>query len=151
MMKVLMVDDDSDDRLLALVAFKELNMAHSIDFVLDGEELMDYLHSRVENNAELPDLVLLDLNMSRKDGRVALKEIKSDPRLKHLDIIIFSTSTSDKDKQYAMELGAKKYIVKPDEYNELLEVFSSICEDLVEKPGWRYSTRRLSPTIRRAG
>lgn len=148
-MKILMVDDDSDDRLLALVAFKELNMAHSIDFVLDGEELMEYLHSKIETKSELPDLVLLDLNMSKKDGRVALKEIKTDPRLKHLEIIIFSTSTSEKDKKYAMEQGAKKYIVKPHEYNELLEVFSSICEDLVEKPGWRYSTRRQDPTIRK--
>lgn len=148
-MKILMVDDDSDDRLLALVAFKELNMAHSIDFVLDGEELMEYLHSRIETNSELPDLVLLDLNMSKKDGRVALKEIKTDPKLRHLEIIIFSTSTSEKDKKYCLELGAKKYIVKPHEYNELLKVFSNICEELVEKPGWRYSTRHLDPTVRR--
>ena len=75
-MKILMTDDDSDDRLLALFAFKKLNAAHSIDFVVDGQELIDYLIARVDAKSELPDLILLDLNMPRKDGRVALKEIK---------------------------------------------------------------------------
>ena|SRR5450631_3683939 len=137
-MKILMTDDDSDDRLLALFAFKKLNAAHSIDFVANGQELIDYLTSRVDSNSELPDLILLDLNMPKKDGRVALKEIKSNPKLKHLDIIIFSTSTSEKDKKYTLDLGARSYIVKPSNDDELIEIFRKICDELVAKPGWHY-------------
>jgi len=138
-MKILMTDDDSDDRLLALLEFKKLNAAHSVDFVTDGVELLEYLTSRVEKKLELPDLILLDLNMPRMDGREALKEIKSHPQLKQLDIIIFSTSTSEKDKKYTLDLGAKSFIVKPTDQDELTAIFSKICEDLVAKPGWRYS------------
>jgi CheY-like chemotaxis protein len=138
-MKILMTDDDSDDRLLALLEFKKLNAAHSIDFVTDGVELIEYLNARIAKNRELPDLILLDLNMPRKDGREALREIKSNPKLKQLDIIIFSTSTSEADKKYTLDLGAKSYIVKPNNQEQLTEIFSKICEDLVEKPGWQYS------------
>jgi CheY-like chemotaxis protein len=138
-MKILMTDDDSDDRLLALLEFKKLNAAHSIDFVTDGVELIEYLNSRIKKNRELPDLILLDLNMPRKDGREALKEIKSNPKLKQLDIIIFSTSTSEQDKKYTLDLGAKSYIVKPTNQEQLTEIFRKICEDLGEKPGWQYS------------
>src|SRR5450432_3981260 len=106
-MKILMTDDDSDDRLLALFAFKKLNVAHSMDFVANGQELIDYLVAKVDSNSELPDLILLDLNMPKKDGRVALKEIKANAKLKNLDIIIFSTSTSDIDKKYILDLGAR--------------------------------------------
>jgi two-component system response regulator len=137
-MKILMTDDDSDDRLLALFAFKKLNAAHSIDFVANGQELIDYLMSRVESKSELPDLILLDLNMPKMDGREALKKIKSNPKLKQLDTIIFSTSTSEKDKKYSLDLGARSYIVKPSNPDELVEIFRKICDDLLVKPGWHY-------------
>ncbi|HWA34367.1 MAG TPA: response regulator [Cyclobacteriaceae bacterium] len=138
-MKILMADNDTDDRLLASIAFKKLNMAHSLDFVTDGQELMDYLYARLKNKRPLPDLVILDLNMPKKDGRVALKEIKSNEQLKHLDVIIFSTSTYERDMTYTLGLGAKSYIVKPTDYNELIEVFRAMCDGLVTKPGWQYS------------
>ena len=138
-MKILMTDDDSDDRLLALVAFKKLNVAHSIDFVTNGQELLNYLKTRLGINRELPDLILLDLNMPKKDGREALQEIKSHPRLKHLDVIIFSTSNSEKDKELTLALGARKYIVKPTDQDELKDIFQQICNDLVSEPGWRYT------------
>lgn len=143
-MKILMTDDDSDDRLLALVAFKKLNVAHSIDFVTNGQELIDYLTTRLELNRELPDLILLDLNMPKKDGREALQEIKSNPKLKHLDVIIFSTSDSEKDKKLTLGLGARKYIVKPANQGELKQIFLQICNDLVTKPGWRYSIDKIA-------
>ena len=143
-MKILMTDDDSDDRLLALLAFKKLNAAHSIDFVADGEELINYLMVRVYSNRELPDLILLDLSMPKKDGKVALQEIKSNPKLKHLDIIIFSTSTSPRDKEYTLGLGAKSYIVKPSNDDELTEIFRQICDDLVAKPGWHYAIESMA-------
>jgi two-component system, response regulator len=137
-MKILMTDDDSDDRLLALLAFKKLNAAHTMDFVTHGQELLDYLSSRVDSPRELPDLILLDLNMPRKDGREALKEIKAHPKLKQLDVIIFSTSFSEKDKKYALDLGARDFIVKPSNQDDLTDILRNICDDLVEKPGWHY-------------
>lgn len=150
-MKILMTDDDSDDRLLALVAFKRLNVAHSIDFVTNGQELLDYLKTRLGLNRELPDLVLLDLNMPKKDGREALQEIKSHPRLKHLDVIIFSTSNSEKDKALTLALGARKYIVKPADQDELKDIFQQICNDLVTKPGWRYSIEEVAVKDKQSG
>lgn len=138
-MKILMTDDDYDDRLLALFTFKELNVAHSIDFVTNGQELIDYLITRLNLNRELPDLILLDLNMPKKDGREALQEIKDHPKLKHLDVIIFSTSSSPQDKEYTLKLGARKYIVKPAGQEELKNIFMQICNELVNKPGWRYT------------
>lgn len=143
-MKILMTDDDSDDRFLALVAFKSLNVAHSIDFVNNGLELLDYLNTRLSLKRELPDLILLDLNMPKKDGREALQEIKSHPKLKHLDVIIFSTSNSEKDKELTLALGARKYIVKPVGQAELKEIFMQICDDLVTKPGWRYAIEQVA-------
>jgi CheY-like chemotaxis protein len=137
-MKILMTDDDSDDRMLAMLAFKSLNLAHSIDFVTNGVELLDYLENRLAANRELPDLILLDLNMPLKDGREALKEIKENDKLKHLDVIIFSTSSSENDKRNTMRLGAKSYIVKPPSQDDLVDIFKNLCEDLETKPGWRY-------------
>jgi len=140
-MKILMTDDDYDDRMLALVTFKKLNVAHSIDFVTNGQELIDYLITRLQLKRELPNLILLDLNMPMKDGREALKEIKSHPKLKHIDVIIFSTSSSERDKEFTMNLGARKYIVKPADHEELKNIFMEICDDLENKPGWRYAIR----------
>lgn len=141
-MKILMTDDDSDDRLLALLAFKKLNLAHSLDFVENGEDLMEYLLSRANSDRELPDLILLDLNMPKMDGREALRLIKSNPKLAHLDIIIYSTSASEIDKKYSEDLGAKRYITKPSNQNELNWIFKSICDELGEKPGWRYTVEK---------
>lgn len=138
-MKILMTDDDYDDRLLALVAFKELNGAHSIDFVTNGQELIDYLTTRLALKRELPDLILLDLNMPMKDGRETLQEIKGHPKLRHLDVIIFSTSNSQTDREFTLGLGAREYIVKPPDQDKLKDVFMQICDDLITKPGWRYA------------
>lgn len=132
-MKILIADNDHDGRVLASIAFKELKLGHDIDFVSNSQELIEYLQSGINLNAELPNLILLGMNMPGKDGRVALKEIKSNPQLKHLDIIIFSTSSSEADKKFTLGLGAKNYIVKPFGYNELLKTYRNICSSLVEK------------------
>lgn len=131
-MKILIADDDADDRALASIAFKELNTGHELDFVTDGQELMDYLIKRVNDKKPLPDLILLDLNMPRKDGRVALKEIKNHPMLRHLDVIIFSTSASEDDKKNTLANGARNYFVKPSDYSKLITVFRDICGELVD-------------------
>jgi CheY-like chemotaxis protein len=141
-MKILMTDDDSDDRMLAMLAFKSLNLAHSIDFVTNGVELLDYLHTRVSTKRELPDLILLDLNMPLKDGREALMEIKADNALKHLEVIIFSTSSSENDKQSTLSMGAKNYIVKPPNQDDLIMIFKNLCQDLEAVPGWRYAIKQ---------
>ncbi len=127
--KIVIADDDPDDRNLASIVFKELNLIHIVDFVTDGQELIDSLTKKVNSKSALPDVVLLDLNMPKKDGRTALKEIKSNPGLQHLNVIIFSTSSSDEDKKYTLALGAINYIIKPSGYNELVSVFKSICEE----------------------
>lgn len=131
-MKILIADDDADDRILASTALKEINFTLDVDFVKDGQELLDNLNSGVKQNTGLPDLILLDLNMPRKDGRTALKEIKSNPQLRNVDIIIFSTSTSEEDKNYTLGMGAKSYIVKPSDYNKLVEIFEGINKELID-------------------
>ena len=137
-MKILMTDDDSEDRFLALFAFKKLNAAHTIDFVSNGEEMLDYLTMRLNSNSELPNLILLDLNMPKMDGREAMKQIKANPKLSGIEIIIFSTSMSEKDKKLTLDLGAKDFIVKPNNHDELINIFRKICDGLVTKPGWHY-------------
>jgi CheY-like chemotaxis protein len=130
-MKILIADDDADDRILALTALKEIEPSLEVDFAHDGHELMKKLQETVNGNQILPDLVLLDLNMPKKDGRAALKEIKNDPALRDLKIIIFSTSTAQPDKDFAMSTGASSYIVKPSTYGKLMEVFKGISQLLV--------------------
>jgi CheY-like chemotaxis protein len=128
-MKILIADDDSDDRSLAFTALSELNTGHTVDFVADGQQLIDFLTEGIRKKAELPDLILLDLNMPRKDGRQALREIKSHPQLKKLKVIIFSTSTSEDDKEFTLSLGAAHYIVKPSAYSDLVGIFRTIDEE----------------------
>jgi CheY-like chemotaxis protein len=128
-----MADDDADDRYLALFAFNSLKVDHRLDFVADGAELMTHLLSKVNSPSELPDLILLDLNMPRKNGREALIEIKSHPKLKDLDIIVYSTSHLEKDRQDCINLGAASYIVKPIGLEKLVEVFKKISNQLSAK------------------
>jgi CheY-like chemotaxis protein len=101
-LNMLIADDDKDDWYFVDLAFKELGGGHRIHFVVNGEELMhrlDELHTTGKHE-ELPDLILLDLNMPKKDGREALREIRSDSRFAHLSIIIYSTTISEQDKAY---------------------------------------------------
>jgi len=138
-MKILMADDDLDDQLIASLAFKRLNLAHSLDFVNDGQELLDHLNEQVRTKQRMPDLILLDLNMPRKDGRMALNEIKSNPQLLYLNVMIFSTSASETDINHSLKNGAKRCIVKPATFEELMKIFRSISEEVENKPGWNYS------------
>jgi len=128
---ILMADDDADDRLLVQEAlidaeFPEENLA----FVENGEELMNYLRGRGQysepNKAPLPDLILLDLNMPKKDGREALKEIKSDPNLRQIPVVVLTTSTLSEDVKVSYELGANTYISKPVSFDDLVSVMQTI-------------------------
>ena len=126
---ILMADDDSDDRLMAQEAFAENKLANDLRFVEDGEELMDYLYRKGkynEGNAPLPGLILLDLNMPRKDGRAALKEIKENPKLKRIPVVVLTTSKSEEDILKSYDLGVSSFISKPVTFENLVETIKTI-------------------------
>ena len=126
---VLMADDDPEDCMLATHAFAESGARAAFSCVLDGVELMDYLseHSRSEGK-QLPDLILLDLNMPRKDGRKAIIEIKSELALKHIPIVILTTSEEEKDIDLTMKAGAESFITKPATFDEWVLIMKSLTE-----------------------
>jgi len=127
---ILIADDDEDDRLMAEEALKEARLVNELQFVEDGEELLDYLKARGKyadrKDKPLPGLVLLDLNMPKKDGREALFEIKADPVLRQIPVIILTTSTSEEDIVSAYNLGIDSYITKPVTFAGLVEVIRTL-------------------------
>ena len=124
-----MADDDEEDCILAREAFEESGALAAFSSVEDGIALMEYLfqHSRSESG-RLPDLILLDLNMPRKDGREALLEIKAEPALQHIPIVILSTSTEEKDVVFSKKAGAKSFITKPATFEEWVRIMKSLSE-----------------------
>ena len=119
-----MADDDADDRMLAQSAFEENNITNPLHFVENGAELMDYLRKSgkyASNTEEQPGLILLDLNMPKMDGREALREIKSDNALKHIPVVILTTSKAETDIYKCYNLGANCFITKPVSFENLLE------------------------------
>ena len=124
---ILMADDDDDDRLLARDALAECNVEGNLRFVENGEELMEYLCRRGKYaDAPRPGLVLLDLNMPLKDGREALKEIKTDPDLKRIPVVVLTTSKADTDVSEIYSLGANSFISKPFQFEALVHVMKLI-------------------------
>lgn len=126
---ILMADDDQDDQLMAQEAFEENKMANSLRFVNDGEELMDYLcHRGTYNpeNAPRPGLILLDLNMPKKDGRTALLEIKQHPELKRIPVVVLTTSKSEEDVIKSYDLGVSSFVTKPVTFEGLVKVTKEI-------------------------
>lgn len=127
---ILMADDDPEDRILAREAFEECNFPHTLAFVRDGEELTDYLYRRGAYSnpasAPRPGLILLDLNMPRKDGREVLAEIKADPNLRRIPVVIISTSTAEEDILRTYDLGANSYITKPVTYEGLVVLIRTL-------------------------
>jgi CheY-like chemotaxis protein len=120
-----MADDDADDRLLAKDALSECHSNNELHFVENGEELLDYLHRRGKYSATTaprPGLILLDLNMPRKDGREALREIKLDAELRRIPVIVLTTSKADTDISKIYELGANSFISKPVTFDSLVNV-----------------------------
>ncbi|WP_445223467.1 response regulator [Catalinimonas locisalis] len=126
---ILMADDDPDDRMLTKEALMENKLANDLHFVEDGEELMDYLLKRGkynDDNAPKPGLILLDLNMPKKDGREALTEIKADPSLRRIPIIVLTTSKAEEDILKTYDLGISSFITKPVTFDDLVEVAKAI-------------------------
>lgn len=138
---ILMADDDADDRRLTKEALEDSRLANGIRFVEDGEELMDYLRHTGKysspQDSPRPGLILLDLNMPRYDGRSALKEIKNDPDLRQIPIVILTTSKADEDVYRSYDLGVNSYIVKPVTFEALVDILQTIEKywiEIVELP-----------------
>ena len=114
MITILLADDDPDDRKLTQDAFVENRLVNVLHCVEDGEELMEYLRRQGryvdQKDAPLPGLILLDLNMPRKDGREALKEIKADPELRRIPIVVLTTSKAEEDILRTYDLGVNSYV-----------------------------------------
>jgi CheY-like chemotaxis protein len=138
---ILMADDDPDDRNLTREAFEENHLANDLRFVEDGEELLDYLYHRGKytdpETAPRPGIILLDLNMPRKDGREALQEIKRDPRFHGIRVVIMTTSKAEEDVVRSYNLSAASYITKPVTFERLVEVVRTLGKywlEIVELP-----------------
>lgn len=138
---ILIADDDEDDCMLAREALLESRLVNELRFVKDGEDLMDYLYRRgqyaQESNAPRPGLILLDLNMPKKDGREALTEIKTDPNLRQIPVVVLTTSKAEEDIYRSYDLGANSFITKPVTFSSLVEVMKTIGKywfELVELP-----------------
>lgn len=138
---ILIAEDDPEDRMLTIDALDENNIKRGYHFVGDGEELMDYLNHRSCYQDSLqfprPRLILLDLNMPKKDGREALQEIKRDENLKRIPIVILTTSKADEDVIRSYNLGVNSFITKPVSYQDLVEVIATLSKywfQIVELP-----------------
>ena len=131
---ILVAEDDADDRLLIQEAFDESRIDNPVFFVKDGEELMDYLYRRGDfaslNDAPLPGLVLLDLNMPRKDGVSALQEIRADPDLQLIPVVALTTSNSDDDIKRTYGAGATSFVTKPASFQALSDIVKVLREFL---------------------
>ncbi len=127
---ILVAEDDPDDRLMIKDAFDENQVANPLAFVKDGEELMEYLQRRGSYQhlagQPYPGIVLLDLNMPKKDGRIALKEIKADPELRSIPVVVLTTSKADEDIVRTYGLGVSSYITKPVSFEGLCQVVHSL-------------------------
>ena len=123
---ILIAEDDEDDYLLTIEALKEAGVDTQIKWVKDGEELMDYLEpigtAVKKTSPDFPSLILLDLNMPRKDGREVLDEIKKNDILRKIPVVVLTTSKAETDINHAYDLGVNSYIQKPVRFNEFVEV-----------------------------
>ena len=138
---ILMADDDPDDRQLTQEALEEGRLINEIRFVEHGEELLEYLRRQGKYadpaSSPRPGLILLDLNMPRKDGRAVLKDIKSDPALRTIPVVVLTTSKADEDVYRSYDLGVNSYIVKPVTFEALVDILQTLEKywfEIVELP-----------------
>lgn len=138
---ILMADDDAEDRLLTQEALAESRLANTLYCVEDGEELLDYLYrrGRFSNPADAPrpGLIFIDLNMPRKDGREALREIKADEHLRQIPVVVLTTSEAEEDIYRSYDLGVNSFITKPVTFDALVDVMRALGRywfEIVELP-----------------
>ncbi|MCG6117731.1 MAG: response regulator [Aquimonas sp.] len=128
--RILIAEDDPDDRRLLADAFQQSGIGCSIEFANDGEDLLRCLDS----SPELPRLVLLDLNMPRMDGREALQRMRSDPRFARLPVVVMSTSAAEDDESRSHRAGCSAYFVKPVDFGALLDLVGVIGRRWLSPP-----------------
>lgn len=138
---ILLADDDPDDRLLTIRALKRSHLRNAIYTVEDGQELMDYLYRRGAYadpaRSPRPGLILLDLNMPRKDGRQALREIRAHPDLRRIPVVVFTTSKAEADVEMSYDLGANSFVVKPVAFDALVKIVGGLAQywfGIVQQP-----------------
>jgi CheY-like chemotaxis protein len=138
---ILLAEDDADDRKLTQEAFDDGRLMNDLRFVEDGEELLEYLKKQGRYappvEAPRPGLILLDLNMPRKDGRAVLAEIKNDPDLRTIPVVILTISKADEDVYRSYDLGVNSYIVKPVTFDALADTLQTLEKywfEIVELP-----------------
>jgi CheY-like chemotaxis protein len=139
---ILMADDDEDDRMLAQKALRGSRLANEMRFVTDGEELMRYLRQEppfgMGADAPRPGIILLDLNMPKMDGREALSAIKTDPELRHIPVVVLTTSGAEEDIVRTYDLGVNSFITKPVTFEGLIQVMQTLSRywfEIVDLPG----------------
>jgi CheY-like chemotaxis protein len=138
---ILYAEDDEEDRMLMKDALEESRLTNKLHMVEDGEEMMEYLYRRRKysdlNSTPLPGLILLDLNMPRKDGREALKEIKTQPHLRRIPVVVLTTSKAEEDILRSYDLGVSGFIIKPVTFESLVDVIKTLGKywfEIVELP-----------------
>jgi CheY-like chemotaxis protein len=148
---VLMADDDEDDCLLVESAFREMSIAHDLRFVGDGRELLDYLYNEGDfadpEKFPRPDLIFLDLNMPRIDGRDALVIIKSDQQLRDIPILILTTSKEERDIALTRQAGASSFLAKPEVFQDLTDMLSLFCTAILHDPNIPFQVIGVDPAL----
>jgi CheY-like chemotaxis protein len=134
--RIVVADDDADDRMMIKDAFEESKLGNPIDFVEDGMELMEYLNREGKyaslSGQPYPGFILLDLNMPRKDGRTALKEIKESSALHRIPIVILTTSKAEEDIIKTYNLGVNSFICKPVSFDKLVDIVKTVGHYWIE-------------------
>ena len=134
--RITVADDDADDRMMIKDAFAESKLTNPVDFVEDGVELLEYLRRQGKwshlSGQPYPGFILLDLNMARKDGRTVLKEIKADPILHRIPIIILTTPKAEEDIIKTYNLGVNSFICKPVSFEKLVDIVKTVGHYWVE-------------------
>jgi two-component system response regulator len=146
---ILIADDDADDRLMAKEALEECRLVNRVDFVEDGVELLAYLRRQGryadKDKAPRPGLIILDLNMPKMNGTEALREIKADPALRRIPVVIMTTSKAEEDIYRSYDLGVNSFITKPVTFDALVHVMCALgvyWVEIVELPDQDQSSVR---------
>ena len=134
--RIVVADDDADDRMMIKDAFDESKLGNPVDFVEDGVELLEYLNRQGKwthlTNQPFPGFILLDLNMPRKDGRTVLKEIKESSELHRIPIVILTTSKAEEDIIRTYNLGVNSFICKPVSFDKLVDIVKTVGHYWIE-------------------
>ncbi|MFE3598634.1 response regulator [Streptomyces sp. NPDC059096] len=130
--EVLLVEDDAGDELMTREAFEDNKIRNTLHVVRDGEEALDFLYRRgVHGDAPRPDLVLLDLNLPKYDGRQVLEQIKTDPELALIPVVVLTTSSAEEDILRSYKLHANAYVTKPVDLDQFIAAVRQIDEFFV--------------------